>query len=173
MTFMQIIFIITAAVTLGSAIMMVTSRQIMHAALWLILTLISVAVIFALLEARFFVVVQVIVYVGAIAILILFAVMLTRNIMLRGERQMNRGWLAAALVSMGLFIGLVAALSTWDHFWDKARSVTAGGEDLIRLGQAFVDPAGYLLPFEIISVLLLAALIGSIYVGMDRKGVEN
>jgi NADH-quinone oxidoreductase subunit J len=156
--------------TLGSAIMVVTSRHLMHAAFWLILSLMGVAILFALLETRFFVVVQVVVYIGAIAILILFAIMLTRRVMQHDERQLNRGWLAAALVSIGFFAGLVAALSGWSHFWEETRTVPAGGENLIQLGNALVDPLGYLLPFELISVLLLAALIGSIFVGMEKKG---
>jgi NADH-quinone oxidoreductase subunit J len=170
MTFMQIIFLISAALTLGSAIMVVTTRHLMHAAFWLILSLLGVAILFALLETRFYVVVQVVVYIGAIAILILFAIMLTRQVMQHDERQLNRGWLAAALVSCGLFGGLVAALSSWSFFWVETRTVPAGGENLLQLGNALVDPMGYLLPFEMISILLLAALIGSIFVGMEKNG---
>ncbi|NMD31202.1 MAG: NADH-quinone oxidoreductase subunit J, partial [Chloroflexi bacterium] len=77
MTAMQIIFLIVAAVTLGAALMIATSRRMMHTVLWLVLTLMGGAVLFALLQANFFSVVQVLVYIGAIAILILFGVMLT------------------------------------------------------------------------------------------------
>ncbi len=80
-TSLQVLFLAVAAVTLFSALMVVTTRKIMHAAMWLVLTLLGVAILFALLESRFFVVVQVIVYIGAIAILIIFAVMLTRRVM--------------------------------------------------------------------------------------------
>ncbi len=77
----QVIFILVAAVTLFSAVMVVSVRRMMHAALWLIVTLLGVAVLFVLLQAGFFAVVQVLIYIGAIAILIIFAVMLTRQVM--------------------------------------------------------------------------------------------
>lgn len=79
MTPIQIIFLIVALLTLGASVMVVSARRMMHAALWLILTLLGVAVMFATLESGFFTIVQVVVYIGAIAILILFAVMLTRR----------------------------------------------------------------------------------------------
>ena len=79
MTAEQIIFLIVAALTLISAVFVVTSRNLVHAALWLVATLFGVAVIYALLNAGFIAVVQVVVYIGAIAILFIFAVMLTRK----------------------------------------------------------------------------------------------
>ena len=79
MSAQQFFFLVTAAVILVSAVMTVITRKMMHSALWFVLALLGVAVIFALLEASFFAVVQVLVYVGAIAILIIFAVMLTRR----------------------------------------------------------------------------------------------
>jgi NADH-quinone oxidoreductase subunit J len=79
MTPIQIVFLLVAAATLISAVMVVSARRIMHAALWLVLSLLGVAIIFVTLETSFFAVVQVIVYIGAIATLIIFAVMLTRR----------------------------------------------------------------------------------------------
>ena len=81
MSAQQFFFLVTAAVILVSAVMTVITRKMMHSALWFVLALLGVAVIFALLEASFFAVVQVLVYVGAIAILIIFAVMFTRQAM--------------------------------------------------------------------------------------------
>ncbi|GAG05720.1 unnamed protein product, partial [marine sediment metagenome] len=78
MTVMQVIFLITAVVTLGGAVMVVTVRNLIHAALWLILALFGVAVMYTLLSAPFFTVVQIVIYIGAIAILMIFAIMLTR-----------------------------------------------------------------------------------------------
>ena len=77
----QIFFLIVALITLVSAVMVVTVRRMMHAALWLILSLFGVALFFAMLDSAFFAVVQLIVYIGAIAILVIFAVMLTRRVM--------------------------------------------------------------------------------------------
>jgi len=74
----QIFFLIVAAATLIFALRVVTTGNLVHAALWLVATLSGVAVVFALLQASFLAVVQVVVYIGAIAILFIFAVMLTR-----------------------------------------------------------------------------------------------
>ena len=169
MTFLQIIFITAAAITLGSAVMVVSARKIMHAALWLILSLIGVAVLFALLESRFITIVQVIVYVGAIAILIIFGLMLTRRVSNEEGSKYPTYWGFAVLVSVVFFVTLVIILSGWSGFSVSDRTVPSGGEDLVKLGQSFVDPMGFLIPFEIASVLLLAAMLGAIYVAASRK----
>jgi NADH-quinone oxidoreductase subunit J len=173
MTPIQIVFIIVAAVTLGSALMVVTSRKVMHSALWLVLALLGVAILFALLDSRFFVVVQVIVYIGAIAILIIFAVMLTRQAMGDQGSPLNRYWWVGALVAALFLASLIGILSTWSGFTTRMRTVAQGGEDLVALGQSFVDPSGYLIPFEVASVLLLAALIGAVYVALERRGEKK
>lgn len=173
MTAMQITFLMVSAVTLVSAVLVVSVRKMMHAALWLVLTLLGVAVLFALLESRFFTVVQVLVYIGSIAILIIFAVMLTQKVMVDTGPQVNRNFWLAALVSFGSFAGIVAALAQWPAFSTAQRVVPAGGEDLVALGKALVDPNGYVIPFEIASVLLLAALTGAIYIAVERKGVQK
>ena len=95
MTGEQIIFLVVALFTLGSGFMVVTTGNLVHAALWLVATLFGVAVVFALLNAGFLAVVQVVVYIGAIAILFIFAVMLTRKDMRDQGPQMNQrlvGW---------------------------------------------------------------------------------
>src|SRR3989337_2061369 len=107
MTALQIIFILVAAITLGGAVMVVTVRNLVHAALWLILTLFGVAVMFAILNAGFFAVVQVVIYIGAISILMIFAIMLTRRVMQDVGPQLNPGWWIAGLLSVVLFGGLV------------------------------------------------------------------
>jgi NADH-quinone oxidoreductase subunit J len=170
MTPMQIVFLLVASVTLASAVMVVSTRRMFHAALWLILTLLGVAILFALLESRFFTIVQVVVYVGAIAILVLFAVMLTRHVMSEDQPQLNRSWWIASLATIGLFTGMVLVMRTWPIFTTTQRAVGPGGEDLQKLGFAFVDPSGFMIPFEIVSVLLLAALIGAVFIAAERKG---
>lgn len=170
MTAMQIIFLLTGTITLFAAFKVVSSRRMMHAALWLVLALMGVAILFALLESRFFAVVQLLVYIGAIAILILFSVMLTRHVMEDIGPQVNPGWWLPLAASAGLFAALVGTLSLWDKFSTTSRTVPAGGEDLQRLGLALVDPAGYVIPFEVASVLLLAALIGALVIATDHKG---
>lgn len=170
MTAMQIIFILVAIVTLAGAVLTVTSRRIVHAALWLILVLMGVAILFAMLEASFFVVVQVLVYVGAIAILILFAVMLTRNAMEDVGPQLRKGWIWAALGSVGVFALLSLMLSGWDKFQTPLQPLPAQAVSILQLGQALVSPDGFVLPFEVASILLLAALIGALYIAVERRG---
>ena len=85
----QIVFLVVAFATLGSGFMVVTTRNMVHAALWLVATLFGVAMVFVLLDAGFLAVVQVVVYIGAIAILFIFAVMLTRKDMLDQGLQMK------------------------------------------------------------------------------------
>lgn len=169
MTFMQILFLVVAAITLFSAIMVISARRLMHSALWLVLTLLGVAVSFALLEASFFAIVQVLVYVGAIAILIIFAVMMTRDVMRSDPHRLNRGWWAAALVVLGVFAGIVSVFVAWDVFTLRMPEASPAPEMISRLGVALVDAQQYAIPFELASVLLLAALVGAIYVAYDRS----
>jgi NADH:ubiquinone oxidoreductase subunit 6 (subunit J) len=103
MTALQIVFLITAVVTLGSALMVVTSRHLIHAALWLILALFGVAVLYVVLNAGFLAVAQVVIYIGAIAILIIFAVMMTRTLVEDFTKQLNAQWWMAALLSSWAF----------------------------------------------------------------------
>lgn len=170
MTPVQVVFLITAATILISALMVVLRRNLVQAALFLVLTLFGVAVLFVLLEAPFLAVIQVLIYIGAIAILMLFAVMLTRDVVREEGRPRNRYWGLAAVVAVLLFEGLVVMLSGWSEFAAEAPSGGVFGQ-INELGQALVSPQAYVIPFEIASVLLLAALIGAIVVAWGgRKG---
>ena len=166
---LQIIFVIVAAITLGAAVMVVSVRNLVHAALWLILALFGVAITFALLNAPFFTVVQVVIYIGAISILMIFAIMLTRRTMQETGRSVNPGWWLAAFLSLVLFAGLLWMFSTWDGFSTALPNLPEGVDQVKELGTALVSPNMYVLPFEIASVLLLAALIGAIVVAWERK----
>ncbi len=170
MTVMQILFIITSLSLLVSAAMVVATRNLVRAALWLISTLFMVAVVFVLLDAGFLAVVQVVVYIGAIAILFIFAVMLTRKVMQDTGPQSNSFWWVAGLFSLLLFGGLSWIILGWGGSAQTLPRVSTANLDNVReLGQALVDPAGYVIPFEVASVLLLAALIGAIVVAWDKN----
>lgn len=173
MTALQIIFLLTATVTFGSALLVVTSHNLVHAALSLVVTLFGVAVLFALLDAGFLAVVQVTLYIGAIAIMIIFAIMLTRRVMMDSGPQTNTQWWAGALVSLALFAVLgwvlmqvpnIQALSA-----PGASLPTLTGDSIKALGLAFVDPNQYVIPFEVASVMLLVAFVGAIVVAGDNK----
>jgi len=169
MTAEQIIFLVVAIFTLGSGFMVVTTGNLVHAALWLVSTLFGVAVIFALLSAGFLAVVQVVVYIGAIAILFIFAVMLTRKDMRDQGPQMNRGWWAGALISVLVFGGLLFLLQGWSGLSKTAAAIPSGFDAVAELGNALVSPNAFVLPFEVASVLLVAALVGAVYVAFNRK----
>jgi NADH-quinone oxidoreductase subunit J len=169
MTAMQLVFFVNVLVTITAAIFVVTARNLVHSALWLILTLFGVAVFFVLLNAGFFAVVQVVVYIGAIAILFIFAAMLTRRMMQDSGPQTNRGWWTGALVSIVLFAGIVVMLLDWPGMNTLQPGITDASAIIPRLGQALVSPDAYLIPFELASVLLVAAMIGAIYVSLEKK----
>jgi len=86
---MHFVFLIVAVITLGAALMAVTSRNMVHAALWLILALFGVAITFAILNAGFLAVAQVIIYIGAISILMIFAIMMTRRLIAEPGDQIS------------------------------------------------------------------------------------
>jgi len=169
MTGEQITFLVVALFTLGSGFMVVTTRNLVHAALWLVSTLFGVAVTYAVLDANFLAVVQVVVYIGAIAILFIFAVMLTRKDMRDQGPQMNRNWWLGALLAVLTFGGLFFLLQGWSGLSATATAIPSGFDAVSELGTALTSPAGYVLPFEVASVLLVAALVGAVYVAFNRK----
>jgi len=170
MTSLQIIFLVVAALTLISACLVVMTRRIMHAALWLVLSLMGVAMVYATLQSGFFAVVQVLVYIGAISTLIIFAVMMTRNVMIDVGPQSNRGWGLALVGSVILFGGICGVLLTWNGMQTALIEIPAvNGENIQMLGLSLVDPMGFLIPFEVASVLLLAAMVAAIFLTGDIK----
>jgi NADH-quinone oxidoreductase subunit J len=173
MTGEQIVFLIVAFVTLGAGLMVVTTRNLIHAALWLVATLFGVAVTYALLHANFLAVVQVVVYIGAIAILFIFAVMLTRRDMRDQGPQMNRNWWFGALLAALTFGGLFFLLQGWNGFSKTATAYPVSFDAVSELGNALVSPAGYVLPFEVASVLLVAALVGAVYVAFNPRSGDS
>ncbi len=169
MTAEQIIFIIVAAITLGAGISVVTSRNLIHSALWLILTLFGVAIFYVLLDAGFFAVIQVIIYIGAIAILFIFAAMLTRRVMQDTGSQSNSTWWLGALIAVLLFAGISLIFVNWQGFTATASELADPAGRIVQLGLALVSPDQYLLPFELASILLVAAMIGAIFVAGEKK----
>lgn len=174
MTLLQILFLLFAVVTLVSSFRVVTSRRLIHAALWLILSLAGVAALFILLNASFLAIVQVVIYIGAIAILIIFAVMLTRRVMEDTGSQVNRNWWMAGIVALLLFGGLML-------MFREAPALAAGAPEMIaeeqllleNLGRSLVDVNRFVLPFEVASILLVAAMIGAIFVSRPLTSQEN
>ena len=160
----QVIFLLLALSTLGAALMVVISKNLMRSALWLILTFFGIAGIFVLLRAEFLAVTQILIYVGAIAMVIIFAVMLTRGLMDPKQPRFNTQWGVVGGFAALLFVALAAIVTriTWP--------VTAGvvpPDAIQQLGRDFVGP--YAIPFEVASVLLVVAMIGAIIVARERE----
>lgn len=159
-------FVSLSALTIFPAIMVVSTRNLVHAGFWMLPSLIGVAGFYALLEAHFFVVVQILIYIGAILVLIMFALMLTRDVMDPKERQTNSlGVWAGILCGLGL---LASAHILFRHPWSVVASHPADAHaQTVALGKALVTR--YALPFEGASVLLLAALIAAIVLAQSLR----
>jgi len=151
-------FLVFAVIGGLSAIAVVTARNVVHAALYLVVSLLSVAGVYLLLGAEFVAWVQILIYVGAIVILFLFGLMLTKAPIGRDTLDnQQRG--VGALVGVGVFAGLVFLIQEAFPVQDAvAFEAVQGSTDVI--GEAIFR--NYVLPFEAVSFLLLAALIGAI-----------
>jgi NADH:ubiquinone oxidoreductase subunit 6 (subunit J) len=161
----QVIFIILSAVALIGALGVVVSRKLFHAAIFLVLSFVGVAGYYVLLEAEFLAAIQILVYVGAIAILIIFAIMLSRQLMSPEFKARNEQWLWALVAGVALFVILVVILVQVN--WPVVEAAVPEGT-ISELGQALVNPDQYLLVFEVASVLLLVALVGAVIIARER-----
>jgi len=161
MTTQQVLFLLFGAITLAAGVAVVAARNIFHSALWLLLSFFGLAGLYVLLEAPFFAAVQLFVYMGAIGILIIFAIMLTRGIMREPGPRANEQWWLAGLLAVVLLAVLVWL--AWQQPWVVSPEQVRG-DPLNVLGLALVDQEGFAFPFEIASVLLLMALIGAMLI---------
>lgn len=165
----EVAFLLVGIATLGAAVITVTTRQLVHAALWLVVALGGIAVEYLLLTAEFIAWVQVLIYVGSVVVLLLFGLMLTKAPIGRSpDADSGNRWaaLAVALASAAALVWVVvdAFRTTWISFEGAAQGSTeASGRSLFRY---------WVLPFEALSVLLLAALVGAIVLSR-RTGEER
>jgi NADH-quinone oxidoreductase subunit J len=157
-----VIFILVAVLAVFSAVMVITPGNPVHSALWLILNLMSVAVMYYLLNAPFLMAVQLIVYAGAIVVLFLFVVMLLSSKGESGKAHPHLAWLRpAAFVSAAIFLIAIVAVARYEAakpFLGITDSVIG---DPASIGRKLYTT--WLLPFETTSILLLAALVGAMY----------
>ncbi|MEO0597663.1 MAG: NADH-quinone oxidoreductase subunit J, partial [Chloroflexota bacterium] len=140
---------------------------------WLMVSLFGVAGYYVILEAPFLAAVQVLVYIGAIAILFTFAVMLTRSLTQLTDRY-NRpiaNLVGAVLLFVLLMLG--AILPVWFGWEPEAGIMTATVQNTRDLGVALVDKDGFVLPFEVSSLLLTAAMIGAIVIAREIEDQEK
>ncbi len=155
----NVAFGVLALTMVAAALRMVTTRNVVHAALYLVVVLAGVAGMFILLGAEFVGVTQVLVYIGAIVVLFLFGIMLTKGSFGEDDGVTGERRLVASLVGLLVFGVMAAALV--ESFEDAELSRSGPSTTAELADSIFSD---YIVPFEAVSVLLLAALIGAIVV---------
>jgi NADH-quinone oxidoreductase subunit J len=163
-----IAFYLMAAFILITGILTVTTKKLFRAAIWLLFSLIGIAALYFWMEVEFAAAVQVIVYVGGIVVLIIFSIFLTN------QEGVN---MPSALSKRSLFAGLAVVsaaaytcLLLCNHYWMKGSDV-AFDPSVNKIGHLLVanTPESFVLPFELVSVLLLAAMVGCIVIAMKAK----
>jgi NADH:ubiquinone oxidoreductase subunit 6 (subunit J) len=162
-----LLFYVFAAVTAGSAVAMVLSRNIVRTAVSLLFTLLGVGGLYFLLDAEFLAAVQLVVYAGGTLILIVFGVMLTsKSPFSRFEPKLVEVMVATSVAGI-LFVALVMAIHNAMPTFGTAEVATGSRYPVDLLGQALLGD--YLVPFELSSVLLLVVMIGAAYLAKGRK----
>lgn len=161
---MQAAFYPIACLTLVFAFLVVTSRNIFHSALYLAFTLMGVAAVYICLDAEFLAIAQILIYVGAIVTLFIFTIMLTADIGMEPFRGMIRRTLVSAFAALAIFFIFVKVAGEAFH---PAGLPQGRPISLEELGNALMSK--YVLPFEVISLVSLAALVGAIVIGRTRK----
>ena len=151
------VFLLLAGVTLGSALLVVLGRDIIRSALWLILSFAALAGIYGLLGSAFLAISQVLTYVGAIAVLILFAVMITQSKRGPSKLVFNRQWWAGGLAAIVLVVLMIISIMLTE--WDVTSEVQVAEAREIAL-TIYGD---YMFAFLALGVLLLAGVIGGLY----------
>lgn len=187
-TFHTLAFVVFSIITLGSGALVVSTRNLFHAALYLLASLFGVAGLFVLLVAPFLAAIQVLVYMGGVGIMIIIAIMLTRGVM-QVERPYNRQNSAAMLVAIFLFIIMSMVLtpvldelnisdelndfnaeySPTDSDADIDEPLAVDYQTVDAIGRVIADRNGFVLPFELASILLTAAMIGAIVIAREDE----
>lgn len=151
-------FWLFALLMVGGAVMMLASKNVVHAAFWLLAVSVSAAGIFFLLHADYVALVQLLVYSVAVAVLMLFTIMITLRRLEDAVRPRDFSAIAAAV---GALFGLMMIVLLVRHPWQT--KVVAFAPDIARIGRQLFSLSGWALPFEIASVLLTAALVGAVW----------
>jgi NADH-quinone oxidoreductase subunit J len=161
---MHVILYLLFFVTLVSAVAAMTLRNLVHCALCLTITFAGLAAVYLQMNAQFIGFVQLLVYVGAVGILVIFAILLTRGVDSTGTERFSRTWIPSLGVSI-LVLGTLAISIRWGGIATTAKAapvVTVKGIGTQLMTQ-------YVLPLEIMGLLLTAALIGAVILGMEEK----
>ena len=173
MDFATLVFYIFAAVLIIAALMVVGLRNIVHSALALIVDFAMAAGIYVLLNAEFIAIVQILIYVGAVTVLILFALMLTRIGGIERTNPTNKLWFVAivicALIGGTIIYAVTNSQRAIANVGNAASQLPPEVSNVVRIGQLLYSPTSYsyVLPFEIASLVLLVAIVGAIVIGRE------
>src|SRR5829696_4891305 len=165
------IFYAISAFTLGTGLLAVTSAKIFRSAIWLLFSLTGIAGLYFWLQVEFIAAVQIVVYVGGIVVLIIFSIFLTQQSGKEMPKQPIRRVIFSALAVL-LGFGLTF-LQIWKYNFQPTAasfnwSVSQIGVDMLKTGKD-----GFALPFEVVSMLLLAAMVGCIVIAMKQRGLPE
>ena len=172
MTASQVIFYIISAFILVTGFMAVTGRKIFRSAIWLLFSLVGIAGLFFWMAVEFIAAVQIVVYVGGIVVLIIFSIFLTQK---AGDEMPKPSLTRIIFSSLAALFGFAFSFNLISQY-----SFTSSGDkilnvDVSNIGIQLLSTTehGYILPFEVVSMLLLAAMIGCIVIAMKSKPVTN
>ena len=165
-TVQKALFLFFAAMSVGAAFKVVSAREVFHAALWLILMFFGVGALYLLLDAPFMTGLQLFIYIGGVAVLNIMAIMVTRQMMHPTEPIANDPFTAAlmALATFGAIVWMILQIP-----FAVSDLITEPPGRLAMIGEALVDLNGYVLPFEVASLLLLVVLISVMYLARERN----
>ncbi len=167
MTPNQIMFLLFSVVIVAFSILTVTSRKILRAAIYLLFVLVSTSGLYFMLNYHFLAAVQLTLYAGGIVVLIIFSILLTSHISQKAE---TIGWKKSLFSALAAIAGAVLAITTILDFNFSATKVAAAEVNMRLIGKSLLSTGnnGYVLPFEVISILLIAAMVAAIVIA--KKG---
>lgn len=168
MTGPKIIFFILAISIVVFSVLSITSRKILRAAIYLLFVLVAMAGLYYMMNFPFLAAVQLILYAGGIVVLIIFSILLTSQINSKLEAPKRSHLLSGLITAVG---GVVLSAVTILQFAFRPSTAPAIGTDMRTIGLQLMGTGenGYALPFEVISILLLAALVGSIFIALKNR----
>ncbi len=171
MTASQIIFYLISAFILSMGVLSVTSRKIFRSAIWLLFSLIGIAALYFWMDVQFIAAVQIVVYVGGIVVLIIFSIFLTQQ---SGKEMPKAPLLRTIAGALAVLFGFAFTYLLIDQYGFPTIDQPFDS-DVARIGNAMLntEQGGYALPFEVVSILLLAAMVGCIVIALKTKPEEK
>ncbi|NCU03026.1 MAG: NADH-quinone oxidoreductase subunit J [Chitinophagaceae bacterium] len=171
MTASQIIFYLISAFILSMGVLSVTSRKIFRSAIWLLFSLIGIAALYFWMDVQFIAAVQIVVYVGGIVVLIIFSIFLTQQ---SGKEMPKAPLLRTIAGALAVLFGFAYTYLLIDQYGFPTIDQPFDS-DVARIGNAMLNTqeGGYALPFEVVSILLLAAMVGCIVIALKTKPEEK